>query len=256
MAATTSLEFYFSVDRMQRAEPPLLFHHGEGAPGLSFRQKIARLFNSRGSGQVEIPKAKAGMKIAGNWPAGFVAMFRSFEETVGLQAVLSQHTAELADVTDAPILSVLADPDITLAAAIESRWRRLATTAGTQDFPALIAEHGLANPQARSLVRLKIPGEPPDNPEQRARWAAEADRIAARFTLFRSEAYEDFLAHCRDHYGIPIDGAPDKIKRASAGAQVAPDLRRRIIDADPMWFDRMLHERARGFASGAARRAG
>lgn len=246
MAASTSLEFYFLFDPDKRpARKPLLFHHIPGVTGLGFRHAVAEHFRVTGAGRLEIPRGKAGMKAAGIWPNEFVAAFDRLREETELAAVMSQHTAELQEATTEPILSLMEDPDAFLenrigvqAAAIVKLLRK--------GLPAdrLLEEFDLANPQARSLTRAKLPLRQPDSVEDRAAWAKQADALAARFDLYPVERYDQFATHCRDAYGLADVGAAEGQKRLQPTATTAIAAAHEAFgDTDPVWFDRMIYAR-------------
>lgn len=246
MAASTSLEFYFTIDPGARPAPkPLLFHHIPGATGLSFRNAAERHFKAAGSGRMEIPKGKAALKAAGDWPGGFLATFARLDEETGLAAVLSQHTSELQDATAAPILAIMEEPVGFFENRVAVRAAEIIRQcANGMAIETLLVEYDLANPQARSLANAKIPPRQPETAAEQAEWAERADALVARYRIFPASSYGAFAHYCREEYGLDDVGEPDGQKRPQAVADTAIAAVREALGAiDPVWFDRLIYER-------------
>ena len=246
MAASTTLEMFFSLDPAPRlVSKPLLFHHIPGSVGLAFRTAIGRFLGQPGAGIVEIPKTKAHLKSAGNWPDGIRSMFDGLNAFASVDAVLGNYTAFLADVTSAPIVSLVEDPDKYLFRAVAARAISLAGNINrTGSIEAALVGQNLTNPQTHAFYRVKIPDFAPESGAETKRWSALIDRIADRFTLFRADNYQAFVDHCRREYGIPDAGVPEKRKRSAPGASaLVQDVKASMATRDPIWLDRMLYQR-------------
>lgn len=244
MATSSSIEIYFSVDLDRRPfTEPLLFQHIPGGPGLSFRNAAARFLGESGSAIIEIPKAKAAMKAAGDWPARFIGLYERLSRWAHIDAVLSQHTSVLADVVSAPILTILSDPDAFFAALVGSRAASVVRDQGTnRSIEDIVAR--LTNPQAKALVNTKIPPYPPSDQTEFSRLEAIAAKIAQRHMIFHADRYGAFAAYCQQTFGLDAAGSRDGAKREPPVADEARALIRDFLgDRDPVWFDRLVYDR-------------
>ena len=246
MAASASLQIFFSLDPAQRpVSKPLLFHHIPGSTGLAFRNALSRFLEEAGDGGFEVPKVRTGLKAAGEWPTGIPSLFENLSKVVCVDAVFSHYTALLAEITPAPILSLMRDPEEYFLAAVIHRSRRLTDTLNrTGSIRETIVNHDLTNPQMHTLRRIKIPNDPPQSASGMRRWADIVDQIVQRFTLFRAVDYDAFVNHCRREYGTPAIGPAEKDKRLSQDANaLLVEVQSLMNDRDPIWLDRMLYER-------------
>ena len=248
MSASSALEIYFSVDPAKRAfRRPLFFHHTPKTAGTSFRFAVSHFLTEHRLGRLVAPNIRANLKATGLWPDGLGHLYRSVAIRDRVEAMMSHYTALIANEIDAPILSLVRDPDDHLLSFIafhaDSMNRKFVATGSAEQ---IFRDPKVSNAQMRSLCGpdVSIPIERPESDADTTRWSELVEEIVERFTLFRMADYGRLLDHCRRHYGAHLIEVREKARSRDPSSEallaaVRPLLRSR----DPMWLDRLLYQR-------------